>query len=290
MEHPGPESAQSIAALIVAFNDASTTRAAVESALVSGVSDVLVWDNSTDPAARSEVQELSSLEHVTVLSDATNHGFGGGNNRAALAASGDLLLLLNPDCEVTPEVVASLRQVLARGNVGVVAPMMRYPDGRYGIAGGGRPSLAKELLAATNVDDVFPSWVRTAALRVLAILARVLRRPSVGSSLAAGGPVNLAWVSGFCMMLPRSVFESVGGFDESFFLYFEDVDLCERIAATGFDVVLDRRVSALHHESLSTSAVGKSAHYWAGLRTYYSRRGMRIRAWVVSLFVKGGRA
>jgi N-acetylglucosaminyl-diphospho-decaprenol L-rhamnosyltransferase len=274
----------SVGAVIVAFNDAEQVAQGVASAVSAGAVSVAVWDNSTDESAAAAIAALAVPGLVRVDRDGTNHGFGGGNNRGAkLLAETDLVLLQNPDCRIDSSTLDALRGLAVRADVGVVAPLMRYPDGSLGFAGGGRPSLMKELLAATRVDDLLPSWLRATLLSGLSLIGRLARRgPGLAESSRRGGPLAMHWVSGFCMLIRRDLFEDVGGFDERFFLYFEDVDLCERIADRGLLILVDRQTSALHYESTATAGVGKSKLYWDGLATYYRCRGDKLRAAVAA--------
>jgi GT2 family glycosyltransferase len=91
--------------------------------------------------------------------------------------------------------------------------------------------------------------------------------------LVEGEAIPVDWVSGFCMMIRREVFDRISGFDEDYFLYFEDVDICRRTAREGFAVKLVRNVSALHLESTSTGPAGKSRHYYQGLSVYFRKHG-----------------
>jgi len=94
------------------------------------------------------------------------------------------------------------------------------------------------------------------------------------------GTWEVAWVSGYCMLTRRTAFESVGGFDEDFFLYFEDVDLCARMRGEGWVVALVRDSVARHIESTSTRAVGKERLYRHGMCVYFSKhKGRQSRFW-----------
>lgn len=259
-------------AIIVTFESQALIAECLRSAIASGVENIVIWDNSFSSETSSVVEALQ-LPNVRLLSDRTNHGFGGGINRALeTVPSGSSVLLLNPDCMMTPECLRSMRANLAMDQVGIVAPRMKYADGRNGIAGGPRPSLWKELLAATRIDNLLSPRVRQVAL---ATYGRFGRGAGYAESLTSGPPVDMFWVSGFCSMISVNTLEAVGRMDESFFLYFEDVDLSIRVRALGLRVLLDRRVEALHFESASTSLVGKSKSYRDGRRVFFRKHGNR---------------
>ncbi len=263
-----------VSAVVVAYGAVALLRRTVDSLRASGVGEIIVWDNSPDEIDRQAVAALAD-DLVQVLSSGENLGFGRANNAAALRATGRFLLLVNPDCEVTAECVGRMRHVAHAPDVGVVAPRMVYPNGVVGFAGGPAPSMTKELLAATRLDDLLPSSARR---RLIGLFERLTGRAERGLlvSTAEGGLVDLDWVSGFCMLLRAEVFADVGGFDPDFFMYFEDVDLCDRLRTRGLRVVLARDAQALHHQSATTGG-RKSALYWDGLVTYWRARGSSVR-------------
>ena len=272
--------AEDVTAVIVSFNNAELTKQCVEALSAAHVPRAIIWDNSTIKAESYALRALMDSGSVEVLSDGANHGFGAGNNRAVAEVESEYVLLVNPDCLVNPDTVGVLRDVLADApDIGIVAPRMMYPDGTYGYAGGPRPSMLKELAAATRIDERLPPRVRRTAVRVF---ERVTGQRGLIASVSGGAEVDLDWVSAFCVLLPTAVYRSVAGFDERFFLYFEDVDLCERIRAAGYRVVLARQASALHYESTSTSTA-KSEQYWRGLTTYFIIRGARFQASLASV-------
>ncbi|GAA3530828.1 glycosyltransferase family 2 protein [Nocardioides daeguensis] len=271
-----------LVAVVVAFDSEELLPRCLTALLEAGVESVLVWDNS--PAPRKPwCQATLGDPRVRRLGDGVNHGFGGGINRA-VDTLGDLagvnLLFVNPDCFVNEAAVSRIRDRLADPSVGAVAPGMRYPDGRRGIAGGSRPSVIKEALAATRVDDLMPRRVRS---YVLSGAGGRLPWGAYGASVTSADDVALAWVSGFCMGIRGTVFQQAGGFDESFFLYFEDVDLCRRVAACGLKLLVLGGVEVEHVESTSTERAGKSRLYWAGFEQYAIKYRLRAGRRLASL-------
>lgn len=247
--------------------------------------ELVVWDNSTDPTHLADILRSADLSNIILLGDGTNYGFGGAINRAYAAhGRGRDVLLVNPDCIVELNAVQSLRKILSEDQtIGIAAPMMQYPNGRFGIAGGHFPTTAKEVLAATRIDDLLPGKAREIAIRTF---DRVTSPPGNGSGLAdsmqPGGPVPIDWVSGFCMLVSGAAISQAGFFDEKYFLYFEDVDLCRRFASHGYTTVLDRSSRAEHDESSSTSKNGKGRHYYTGLQTYMREYGNPVDRGIAS--------
>ncbi len=212
---------------------------------------------------------IARLYGVQTISSATNVGFGAAVNLAlAHRPSGADVLLVNPDCTVDTECVTALRRCLeTQDDLGIVAPAMRYPDGSFGISGGSQPMIVKEWLAAGGIDRVIPRSLLARVVRALGSSAPLGLAQYLGS--AVDGVVHpTTWASGFCLLVRGAVVDEIVGFDDRYFMYFEDVDLCLRAGALGWKVAIDGRSAAGHAESASSQRVGKSRLYYDGLVTY----------------------
>lgn len=257
-----------VVGIIIAYRSEDLIVGSVNAALQSGISRLIVWDNSP---GRESLQALANISdtRLVLLSDGTNDGFGGAINKAFTHCSdADNVLLINPDCFVTRDVVNQLSATLHEPGTGIVAPRMTYENGQQGIAGGPFPSLLKEFLAKLRFDELLPPAIRRQILR---LFRSSTNGATFYDTLVDGEAINVDWVSGFCMMIRTDLFTQISGFDEDYFLYFEDVDICRRAASAGFSVKLVRSVSALHLESTSTELVGKSAQYYRGLSVYLQK-------------------
>jgi len=171
---------------------------------------ILLADNaSTDD---SPAQVRARHPEVDVLALESNLGFGAAMNRAAVAARGDRLLLLNSDAWPLPGAVERLDAALdADPRRALVAPLLRYPDGRRQFHWAPATGVLGE--AAQKLRNRFEGsgWVHR------------VRPPLVGG-----------WYTAACVLVRRQAFEAVGGFDERFLLYFEDADLCLRLREAGW--------------------------------------------------------
>jgi N-acetylglucosaminyl-diphospho-decaprenol L-rhamnosyltransferase len=154
----------------------------------------------------------------------------------------------------------------------VVAPLMRYPDGEYGVSSGSDPSMAKEWLAALRVDELVPDGVKRSMARSAWLRSKVRMLDYVD---VEPGPETreVDWVSGFCMLVRAPAFHQIGGFDPKFFLYFEDVDICKRLRDAGWGVASVGAAVAEHKESTSTASVGKTRLYRSGMTVYFDQHG-----------------
>lgn len=255
---------QELAIIVVNYRCAELVGSLLRSIAREGigfVGHVVVVDNASGDGSvdvlKTAVAELKISQRVQVLEAASNGGFGAGNNigaRAALrsAVKPDILWFLNPDTlvdglDITPTVEWFNRD----SSVGIVGTGLDDGNGGQDLAG--HRSL-------TPIGE----FVRTAGslrlLRRYAASDRALDRP---------GPVD--WVSGASLMMRASTFEHLGGFDEDFFLYFEEVDLCQRARDDGWRVIYEPRTRVVHLQGQSTGLQAARARprYWYESRSRY---------------------
>ncbi|QCV87447.1 glycosyltransferase family 2 protein [Acidipropionibacterium jensenii] len=270
-----------ISVVMVTFGASEMVQKSLDVLRPTTLNTVVIWDNTQDGNEAGALARLTG-DHVTVFSDGSNGGFGAGCNKGFKKTSSKYVAFVNPDCLVTADQLLALAEDIEEygGQVGAVVPRMVYPDGQIGISGGPRVSISKELLAATRIDDVLPERIRKVAISAY---DRVFVRGSGYSKVyESGGLLDTEWVSGFCMIMRSSTFQAVGGFDERFFLYFEDVELSNRIRNAGFRVAIDRNVTAVHFESVTTKN-GKGSAYWRGMATYFDIKKFPVRSRIAQL-------
>jgi GT2 family glycosyltransferase len=160
-----------------------------------------------------------------VIYNHANLGFGPAVNRAAAVARGEHLLVLNPDCLLEPDTLTRMLDTLdGHPQAGIVGAVVCAADGTPDPASYRRDPLLRPALATLlgarggmNIDGEIPRTV-----------------------------VPAEAVSGALMLLPRKVFEQLGGFDEAYFLHCEDLDLCRRARDAGYAVLLAGDVRVLH--------------------------------------------
>lgn len=159
---------------------------------------------------------------VRLICNSTPQGFGANHNQAFREARGKYFCVLNPDVRLSDDAFRALVRILdADSSIGLVAPQIVNP---YGV-----------------VEDSarrFPS--------VRELLGKTLGGHSAVYRDDGNAIFFPDWVAGMFMMFPRKVFAQVGGFDERYFLYYEDVDICARLQLAGYRVALCRDVSAVH--------------------------------------------
>ena len=189
--------------------------------------EVILVDNASRDGSLSLVRDR--FPEVVVLPQEDNLGFASANNLAAATARGEALLLLNADAWLEPGALGLLAAHLdSRPDVGLVASSLRYQDGRRQFSWSPARGVVGE--AVQKMRNPFESRGLTHGR-----LASFLTRP-------AGRP----WYTAACALIRTDAWRSVGGFDEGFFMYFEDVDLCIRLEAAGWRLAQETRAIAGH--------------------------------------------
>jgi N-acetylglucosaminyl-diphospho-decaprenol L-rhamnosyltransferase len=204
--------------------------------------EVIVVDNhSMDDSAAMVAEEFP---HVRLIASEINHGFARGSNLAARSAVGDCILYLNPDTEIVTNALFGMWQTLATTpSCGAVSCRLLNTNGSVQLTcASAIPSPRNELSSMLLLDRLFP--------RSRWLSARELGYWDHGDSR------NVDCLSGACLMARRNLLEQLGGFDESLFMYGEDVDLCCRIAATGQTLRYLASEVVFHHEGAASKKKG----------------------------------
>ncbi len=179
---------------------------------------VVLADNGSDDGS----VEAAEGPGVRLLRTGGNVGYGRAANLGAAGGDEPWLLVANPDVELGPGSLDTLLAAAARWpRAGALGPAIRTPAGDLYPSARAFPSLGRGTAHAL-LGWWWPGNPATRAYR-----------------LERGAPVEgpTGWLSGSCLLLRRSAFEAVGGFDAGFFMYFEDLDLCRRLAAAGWQSV-----------------------------------------------------
>jgi GT2 family glycosyltransferase len=204
--------------IVVSYNSRDTLRTCVDPFLgVPGVR-VIVADNASTDGSLESVEGLP----LTALRLPRNGGFAHGCNAAWRAGTAPYVLLLNPDAAIDQGSLRRLVAALEEPGAGAAAPRIVNDDGSLQHSLRRFPRLRSTYAQALFLHRVFPraSWTDELVRDEAAY-----RRP--------GSP---EWVSGACVLLRRDALEALGGLDEGFFLYSEDMDLCRRLRDGGWDV------------------------------------------------------
>ncbi len=229
-----------LSVIIVSYNTFDLTRAAIESVLANTpppTTEIIVVDNnSPDQSGQKLVDhfDLSAQQNLTIVQLQKNIGFSAGNNVGATRATGRVLLFLNPDTIVLPGALNKLFLAAMTAGIGAVGPRVYNAD----------KSDQKSV-------SHFPSF--TTMIRHYLPLGALLRKDIRKSVEVPKNNESVDTIKGCAIALRRQVFEEVGGWDESYFLYSEETELCYQIKLLGYVNRFVRDAEIIHFGQASIS-------------------------------------
>jgi GT2 family glycosyltransferase len=215
--------------VVVSYNNRDELRACVEDLSQADGITVIVVDNASSDRSLEAVADLA----VVAIQLDDNLGFGHGCNVGWRHGRSEFVLFLNPDAEMAAASVQRLAEKLGEDPAtGIVGPKIVNENGAVDFSIRRFPRLTSTYAQALFVHRVLPraAWVD-----------EVVRDTS---SYRVAGPAE--WLSGACLLVRRDLLERLGGFDEGFFMYCEDKDLCRRAWAAGYAVVFEPAAVATH--------------------------------------------
>jgi GT2 family glycosyltransferase len=222
--------------------------------------EVIVADNASSDGVTDYLRR--AWPDVRVIETGGNLGFAVANNRAFATARGRHIVLLNPDTVVRAGALDRLVAHLdEHPGAGVVAPRLLNPDGTDQGTARRFPSPAVAVLGRRSpLTRLFPD-------------NRWSRRYLVGRNHANDRPFEVDWVSGACLMVPRTVIDQVGGLDEGFFMHWEDADWCFRVKQAGRSVWCVPDAEVTHHEGGSRQGwpAAQVLHFHRGAYRFYAK-------------------
>jgi N-acetylglucosaminyl-diphospho-decaprenol L-rhamnosyltransferase len=246
-----------VAAVVVSHGNAAELARSLP-ALAPQVDELLVIQNLPEPRP----------EGARVLANPRPLGFAANVNRGVRETSGELVLTVNPDAVPRPDAVEALRAFLeAHPRAGVAGPKMLYPDGTPQPSRRSFPTVAGTLVRRTPLRRLRDPYRHQA------------RHYNLGSVPAE--PVEADWMLGGFLLLRRTMLEELGGLDEGFRLYGEDIDLCYRAARAGWErwyvpaAVVEHEHKALTDRRILTR---RTLWHWRGILRFVRKHPERLRA------------
>ncbi len=199
---------------------------------------------------------------VVLLRNAENRGFGAACNQGVRASAAPYLAFVNPDVLLEAETLARLLdKIRGRREIGLIGACLRDAQGRLDPACRRRdPTPWRALMSLSGLARLARRWPALAGIEAEPVpMPEYVEYPDA--------------VSGALMLMPRSVFEAIGGFDEGYFLHGEDLDLCRRVRKAGLRVALAGDVEVLHLRGISSRRRPLLVlwHKHRGMLRYYSK-------------------
>jgi GT2 family glycosyltransferase len=258
----------SVAILIVNYRayDALDRCLASLTPFLSDDDEVIIVDHESDEPRLQTV--AAKCPRAVAIPRYDNPGFAAGVNRAAAVSRAPYLLLLNPDTELCDAVPRKLESWLAaHPDAGVVGPRVLNLDGSV------QPT-ARRFPGVTTVVGGRSTWFTRRFPNNWLTRWNLTGRD-------VNTPLAVDWISGACLMTTRALFDRLGGFDESFFLYSEDIDYCRRALGVGYRSVYVPVATVRHQVGASAEhAVAQSiwAFHDSAFRYYWKHAGVAGRA------------
>ncbi len=209
--------------------------------------EVIVVDNAS-------LEDFTRIEkefpEVKLIRSKTNLGFAGGNNLGIRAATGDYFLLLNNDTIVTPGFIEPLIDTFEQHqNAGIVSPKIIF-------------YYSEQLIQYAGTTEISPITCRGETIGFM---------KKDNTSFNVEYKTNLA--HGACMMISKKAIEKSGMMDESYFMYYEEFDFCERVKRMGYEIYYNGKSSILHKQSVTTGINSPfKTYYMTRNRIYFSRK------------------
>jgi GT2 family glycosyltransferase len=224
----------------------------------------------------------SEFPEVVLVANDDNVGYAAANNQGLALSRGRYLLLLNPDTRVVGDALATMvRYMETHPETGALGPQLRYPDGTLQPSRRRFPTFATALVESTVVQE----WWHDNS---------ILRRYYMSDT--PDDEVHPAdWLVGACLLVRRQVYEQVGGLDEGFFMYSEELDWCRRIRAASrgtpdqgrWQVVYLPTATVIHHEGKSSEQVvpARHIHFQTSKVRYFGKHHGPVQAEALRWFL-----
>jgi GT2 family glycosyltransferase len=246
-----------VGAIIVTHNSEDYLNRCLEGLRLNGINDVVVVDNASRDI--SYINNLATNVRSVFLPH--NIGFGAASNVGARLINKPYLLFVNPDAMLqTAAVSSALKAMLDRDWVGAVGIMLVSVSGNIERGGFGNDVTMRRLLFRQIKPRIVPRETRA-----------------------------VAWVSGGALLVRQLSFQAVDGFDDQFFMYFEDVDLCRRLRVVGWGVMIEPLARAIHYrghssiaENIKTRQYDKSADMF--FHKHYDKPIWLTQRWLRRLY------
>jgi hypothetical protein len=208
-------------------------------------SEIIVIDNNSSDDSINLIQ--NKYPEVKLIKNTRNLGFSKANNQGIKQASGEYILLLNPDTKIFSNTIDELAQELMNNKkYGAVGPMIKGQDGKIQLTcARNYPSLLTELFWLSTLSRRFP------------------KNKIIGNYLMSywdhESSREVACLSGACILVKAEILKNLKGFDEDYYMYGEDVDLCYRIKQQGSLIFYNARSKIYHYGGASSEAIANKA-------------------------------
>ncbi len=228
--------------IIITWNTAKITQKCIQT--INKFLDnpeIIVVDNGSQD---DTIKIISKEKNVKIIENHANLGFSKANNIGLKHASNELILFMNSDIELIDDSVIKLVKYFeTKDNIGIIGPKFLNPD-------------------LTSQASVFPPQTALNAFKEFWLYQKYTYSKYIPCSKK---PIKVWSISGGCILTRKSFFESIGGWNEKYFFYFEDLDLCRKINKLGKDVIYYPKCQIIHRHGVSGAKLADSQNQWRRL-------------------------
>jgi hypothetical protein len=211
---------------------------------------------------------------VTLIANAVNRGFTGGNNQGIAASRGRYVMVLNPDTEVLGDALDQLVMYLdGHPDVGAIGPQLLNPDRSLQSSRRRFPTLATAFFESTWLQGTAPQRILTHYYM---------------DDVPVSPTHEVDWLKGACTVFRRAVLDCVGVYDErNFFMYSEELDLCRRVKAAGWKIVYLPEAQVVHYvgQSSQQAVAARHIHFQTSKVRYFRKWHGAFQAGILRLFL-----
>jgi N-acetylglucosaminyl-diphospho-decaprenol L-rhamnosyltransferase len=262
-----------IGAIIVTHNNERTIRSCVESLYEHAIHRIVVVDNASEDGTLDVLHDLG----VPAIQNTRNKGFAAACNQGASNLDADVtyLLFINPDAIAMCDMRKTIHYLEHHPRAAIAGLLLTDENGIPESGGYG--------------DEVTIARLFSRQMQSMRSQSRRLRRRNERDGSFGGrrvAPFLTAWVSGGAMVGRRAVFEEVRGFDEAFFLYWVDVDLCRRARQAGYAVVVMPSCTVVHARGESMADTRKKAAIYDASADRYFRKHYAAPIWICHFLIR----
>lgn len=196
--------------------------------------EIFICDNHSQDESIGWIRnQFTSDPRIRIIESRENSGYGQGNDFAIKKSEGTFILIVNPDNQLKPDALEKMVRALERDtSIGLLAPKLVYPDGSVRDSARSFPTLTDLFIKRTSLRDIFQKR-----------MDRYLQHDEDPNHAR-----DVDWIAGACWLFRKDLYEKLGGFDERFFLFFEDTDFCRRVHQAGKKVMYFPVAEALDQE------------------------------------------
>jgi len=234
--------------------------------------EVIVVDNSKERNIKENI--IKVYKNVVYLKSPRNLGYSAGNNFGTKYAKGEYIFILNPDIRLEAKVIERLASFLVKEkNAAIVAPELIDSTGKIvSQIAPNKLTPIRYVFTYTFIEKIFPE--------------NKIKKMFLKKIIKDNGPYRVDVVPGSAFMIKKNIFEELNGFDEKFYLYFEDNDICDRTRRLGYEIYKIPSVKVFHDWLPADGNVELKIIFEKSRYYYFKKHFGTINAIVVELFAK----